>query len=543
MDKTILVINATAEETRVALLESGNTAELLIEREKDRGLLGNIYKGRVARVLPGMQAAFVDIGLERAAFLYVGDIIQDPMEAAEAAEKQEDAEDDQSLDRVEKSRREEPTGEEQQSPTITVSAEEAERHGAIEDLLEEGQELLVQVVKDPIGTKGCRVSTHISLAGRHLVYMPLVDHLGVSRRIADKRERDRLSAVLNRFRELEKTPGGFIARTASEGVSVKKLRNDMQLLVNLWREIQNKAPKRHAPELLYEELNLALRAARDLFTSDIDRLVVDEPRTYEKIVNFIDRYMPKLKPLVELYKGVDPIFDHFSVEMEINRALGRKVWLKSGGYIVIDQTEALTAIDVNTGRFVGKHNLEDTILKTNMEAVKEIVEQLRLRNLGGIIIVDFIDMEKEANRQKVIESLKEELKLDKAKTHVSEISELGLVQMTRKRVRESIGHVLCEPCFYCDGKGYLKSKTSICYEIFRDIKRQARLIRGDTIVVNAHPEICDMMSNEESQGLSRLESEIDKKIFLRSLPYFHVEQYEVMERQPHHTNLFRKTRN
>jgi len=543
MDKTILVINATAEETRVALLESGNTAELLIEREKDRGLLGNIYKGRVARVLPGMQAAFVDIGLERAAFLYVGDIIQDPMEAAEAAEKQEDAEDDQSLDRVEKSRREEPTGEEQQSPTITVSAEEAERHGAIEDLLEEGQELLVQVVKDPIGTKGCRVSTHISLAGRHLVYMPLVDHLGVSRRIADKRERDRLSAVLNRFRELEKTPGGFIARTASEGVSVKKLRNDMQLLVNLWREIQNKAPKRHAPELLYEELNLALRAARDLFPSDIDRLVVDEPRTYEKIVNFIDRYMPKLKPLVELYKGVDPIFDHFSVEMEINRALGRKVWLKSGGYIVIDQTEALTAIDVNTGRFVGKHNLEDTILKTNMEAVKEIVEQLRLRNLGGIIIVDFIDMEKEANRQKVIESLKEELKLDKAKTHVSEISELGLVQMTRKRVRESIGHVLCEPCFYCDGKGYLKSKTSICYEIFRDIKRQARLIRGDTIVVNAHPEICDMMSNEESQGLSRLESEIDKKIFLRSLPYFHVEQYEVMERQPHHTNLFRKTRN
>lgn len=543
MDKTILVINATAEETRVALLESGNTTELLIEREKDRGLLGNIYKGRVARVLPGMQAAFVDIGLERAAFLYVGDIIQDPMEAAEAAEKQEDAEDDESKDRVEKSRRDEPAGEEQQSPTITVSAEEVEKHGSIEDLLEEGQELLVQVVKDPIGTKGCRVSTHISLAGRHLVYMPLVDHLGVSRRIADKRERDRLSAVLNRFRELEKTAGGFIARTASEGVSVKKLRNDMQLLVNLWREIQNKAPKRHAPELLYEELNLALRAARDLFTSDIDRLVVDEPRTYEKIINFIDRYMPKLKPLVELYKGVDPIFDHFSVEMEINRALGRKVWLKSGGYIVIDQTEALTAIDVNTGRFVGKHNLEDTILKTNMEAVKEIVEQLRLRNLGGIIIVDFIDMEKEANRQKVIESLKEELKLDKAKTHVSEISELGLVQMTRKRVRESIGHVLCEPCFYCDGKGYLKSKTSICYEIFRDIKRQARLIRGDTIVVNAHPEICDMMSNEESQGLSRLESEIDKKIFLRSLPYFHLEQYEVMERQPHHTNLFRKTRN
>jgi len=507
-----LVINATSEETRVALLENGKTAELFIERAKDRGLVGNIYKGRVVRVLPGMQAAFVDVGLDRAAFLYVGDVMQDP---SKVPDMEEDPEDD-------------------------ASREDDEDGGgdtgaSIEDLLEEGQELLVQVIKDPIGTKGCRVSTHISLAGRHLVFMPYIDHIGISRRIQSKKERDRLMQILERFAD-SKAGGGFIARTASENVSVRKLRNDMVLLNNLYKYIKQKTAKVKAPALVYEELDLSLRAARDIFTADVDELVVDDARAYERIMTFIDRYMPRLKSVVSLYQGPEPIFDHFGVEMDINRSLGRKVWLKSGGYIVIDQAEALTAIDVNTGRFVGQHNLEDTILKTNLEAVREIVEQLRLRNLGGIVIIDFIDMEKEANRKKVTNAMREECKKDRAKTHVTEISELGLVQMTRKRVRESIGHVLCEPCFYCDGKGYLKSKTTICYEIFRELKREASHIEGDTIVVNAHPEICDMLLDEENQGIVNMERNTGKKIMLRSLPYFHLEQYEVLQRQPYHTS-------
>ncbi len=523
--KNILVINATVEETRVALLEDGTTAELYIERNKDRGLVGNIYKGRVARVLPGMQAAFVDIGLDRAAFLYVGDIMQeDPEDLLERREEEGD------FEGIGKRRGEKFNS----SDDDSTPARDHDGNIPIEDLIEEGQEINVQVVKDPIGTKGCRVSTHITLAGRHLVFMPYVDHLGVSRRITDAKERDRLYQVLDKFKATSSINGGFIARTASEGVSVRKLRNDMQLLLNLWKEIQTRAQKRHAPALLYEELDLSLRAARDIFTADIDKVIVDDQKTYERIINFIDKFMPKLKPLIQLYTEKEPIFDHFGVEIEINRALGRKVWLKSGGYIVIDQTEALTAIDVNTGRFVGQHNLEDTILKTNLEAVREIAEQLRLRNIGGIIIIDFIDMKKDANKEKVIQALTEELKKDKAKTHVSEITELGLVQMTRKRVRESIGHILCEPCFYCDGKGYLKSKTTICYEIFREIKRDAPNIKGDSIVVNAHPEVCDMLSDEESAGITRLEKEIGKKIHIRSLPYFHIEQYEVVEKKTYH---------
>jgi len=518
-DKTVLIINGTAEESRVALVENGNTAELYVERIKDRGMVGNIYKGRVARVLPGMQASFVDIGLDRAAFLYVGDVLADPATMASMMDK-DDNDDDASDDTYGSEYDEE-----------SSSSGDRNQQASIEELLEEGQEILVQVIKDPIGTKGCRVSTHISLAGRHLVFMPNIDHVGVSRRIGDREERERLSQVLDRF----KGEGGFIARTASEGTSVRKLRADMNLLVNLWKEIVINQDKARAPSTVHEEFDLSLRAARDLFTADVDRLVVDNVQTYERIMTFIDRFMPRLKSVIELYKGKEPIFDHFGIEMEINRALGRKVWLKSGGYIVIDQAEALTAIDVNTGRYVGQHNLEDTILKTNLEAIKEIVEQLRLRNIGGIVIIDFIDMERVANREKVVSSLREEVKKDKAKTHVSELTELGLVQMTRKRVRDSIGRLLCEPCFYCDGKGYLKSKTTICYEIFREIKRDYQQIKGSVIVINAHPEICDMLLDEEAPGVSRLERATGKKIMLRSLPYFHIEQYELLSKQPHHS--------
>ena len=516
-DKTVLIINATAEESRVALVENGNTAELYVERIKDRGMVGNIYKGRVARVLPGMQAAFVDIGLDRAAFLYVGDVLADPATMATMMDK--DGGDEEG-------------SEDGYGPDFDEDAAGGgdRSQSSIEELLEEGQEILVQVIKDPIGTKGCRVSTHISLAGRHLVFMPNIDHVGVSRRINDREERERLLQVLDRF----KGQGGFIARTASENTSVRKLRADMNLLVNLWKEIVTKQDTVRAPATVHEEFDLSLRAARDLFTADVDRLVVDNVKTYERIMTFIDRFMPRLKSVIELYKGKEPIFDHFGIEMEINRALGRKVWLKSGGYIVIDQAEALTAIDVNTGRYVGQHNLEDTILKTNLEAIKEIVEQLRLRNIGGIVIIDFIDMEKAANREKVVSSLREDIKKDKAKTHVSELTELGLVQMTRKRVRDSIGRLLCEPCFYCDGKGYLKSKTTICYEIFREIKRDAQHIKGPVIVINAHPEICDMLLDEEAPGVARLERATGKKIMLRSLSYFHIEQYELLAKQPYH---------
>jgi ribonuclease G len=498
-----LVINTTSHETRVALIENGTIAELYIERSKVKGIVGNIYKGRVVRVLPGMQAAFVDIGLEKAAFLYVADVF----DALDEYESFMDG----------NGKKMEPQEGDGESPVLQPMH-------PIEELLQEGQELLVQVSKEPIGTKGARITSHISLPGRHLVYMPTVDHVGISRRIEDEEERERLKEIVERTKPVG---SGFIVRTVSEGKSEEDLLADMKYLLTLWEEVAKKKDRGGAPALIHSDLDVTQKVVRDILTEQVDRIVVDAKPEHDRIVQFITTFMPKMKYSIELYDEEEPIFDHFGLEVEISRALGRKVWLKSGGYIIIEQTEALTAIDVNTGRFVGKHNLEDTILKTNLEAVKEISYQLRLRNIGGIIIIDFIDMEKEVNRDKVYAALEEALKSDKSKTNILKISELGLVEMTRKRVRESFGRMMCEPCPYCEGRGYVKSKTTICYEIFRELRREMLDIRGTKATLTVHPQVADLLYDEERRGLEELERKFKKRITVRAKPGFHQEQFEI----------------
>ncbi len=496
-----LVINTTSQETRVALLEGGHIAELYIERSRDRGIVGNIYRGRVIRVLPGMQAAFVDIGLEKAAFLYVADVL-DEMRAVE-----------EFVD-----------GREAASGVAGEPGAEAPPLPHIEELLQEGQEVLVQVAKEPIGTKGARITTHISLPGRHLVFMPTVNHVGISRRIEKEEEKERLRALVDSIRP----PGtGFIVRTVSEGKSDEDLRSDMEFLVGQWQTIAETKEGKKAPCLIHSELDVTCKVLRDILTEDVARIVVDTQPEYNKVVRFIETFMPKLKYVIEKYDDQEPIFDAFGLEVEITRALGRKVWLKSGGYIIIEQTEALTAVDVNTGRYVGKHNLEDTILKTNLEAVREIAYQLRLRNIGGLIIIDFIDMEKEAHREKVHGALEEALKSDKSKTNILKISELGLVEMTRKRVRESIGRTLCEPCPYCEGKGYVRSRTTMVYEIFRELLREMSDLPGERVALLVNPDVAALLYDEERQGIEDLEKRFGRPIVISPRPGFHLEQYEI----------------
>lgn len=506
-----LVINAASHETRIALIENGTIAELYIERSREKGIVGNIYKGRVIRVLPGMQAAFVDIGLEKAAFLYVADVfdaIEEYESLLDAGNKKED--DEPAEDREEQ--------------------EDQDRHDfrplhPIEDLLQEGQELLVQISKEPLGTKGARITSHISLPGRHLVYMPTVDHIGISRRIEDEEERERLREIVER---LKKPGSGYIVRTVSEGKSEEDLIADMQYLTTLWEEISRRQAKAAVPSLLHSDLDVVQKVVRDIVSEQVDKITVDSQVDYDRIVNFISTFASKMKYTIELYDEEEPIFDHYGLEVEISRALGRKVWLKSGGYIIIEQTEALSAIDVNTGRFVGKHNLEDTILKTNLEAVKEIAYQLRLRNIGGIIIIDFIDMEKEVNREKVYGALEEALKADKSKTNILKISELGLVEMTRKRVRENISRMMCEPCSYCEGRGYIKSKITVCHEIFRELRREMLDVRGTKATVTVNPQVADLLYDEERRGLEELEKKFKKRITVRAKPGFHQEQFEIV---------------
>ena len=497
-----LIVNTTSHETRVALLENGHIAELYIERSRERSIVSNIYRGRVIRVLPGMQAAFVDIGLDKAAFLYVADVL-DEIEAVE-----------QFIE----------VGQTSPQPGSESSAERPPLP-PIEDLLQEGQEIMVQVAKDPIGTKGARITAHISLPGRNLVYMPTVDHVGISRRIENEDERTRLRHLVDVMRP-EGT--GFIIRTAAEGKSADELKTDMDYLVALWEQISLHRSDRRAPCLIHSDLDVTSKVLRDILTEDVTRIVVDSAEEHAKILRFLDTFMPGQQFKVEHYQEDEPVFDAFGLEVEIARALGRKVWLKSGGHIIIDQTEALTAIDVNTGRFVGKHNLEDTILKTNLEAVREIAFQLRLRNIGGLIIIDFIDMEKEPHREKVHAALEEALKSDKAKTNILKISELGLVEMTRKRVRDSIGRILCEPCHYCEGKGYIKSKTTTVYEIFRELQREMRNAPGYRMTLNVHPNIAALLYDEERHGIEELEKRHQKQVSIHARPGFHIEQFEIM---------------
>lgn len=666
-----IVINATHEETRVAILENKVVTEFYIDRKKDRGIVGNVYKGKVVKVLPGMQAAFVDIGVEKAAFLYVSEVstgagdyekylleerdddetessseyrvkeyreevVSSPVQSSGIPEEQpadrekaaEEAipsngpvsesenstvdsfmavgeppaatelpspsegsgepavydiiegeeppflEDSTSLETEEVNEIEGtenlpadqplsgpmelaeapldlPGLEPAALPQGTVEAKEVKpkpvrpggpqrsrnrsRHfkarskprrasRAIEDLLKEGQEILVQVSKDAMGTKGPRVTTYVSLPGRYLVYMPTVNHIGISRRIGGSEEKGRLKEMLHRLRK----PGtGYIIRTVSEGTTEEEFKSDMEFLDLLWQSMLKKKEKIVAPALLHIDLDLIFRTVRDLFTKKVDRLVIDSKEEYERIKDYAQMYLQELSTRVELYTKEEPIFDAFEIETEISRALSRKVWLKSGGYLVIDRTEALTVIDVNTGRYVGKKDLEETIFKTNLEALKEIAYQLRLRNIGGIIIIDFIDMEKEKNREKVFQSLQEAMSKDKARINILKISELGLIELSRERTRDDLQRTLCEPCHYCEGRSYTRSAATICYEIFREIRRVGASPKEKKIIINANPEVANLLYDEERHGVEELENLFRKRIIVKPDSGMHVEHYNI----------------
>ena len=501
-----LIINVTEGEVRVALLENGTLAEIFYERDHGLGIVGNIYNGRVVKVLPGMDAAFVDIGLDKAAFLYVADVRsekdQDPFLPAD-----------------------EVTVVDEEFAIATDELDEALPPPQIDDLLKEGQEILVQVSREPIGTKGARVTTYNSLPGRYLVLLPTVDHVGISRKIEDEDERQRLKDLVTAI----KPEGmGLIVRTVSEGKQESDLQHDLGFLVKLWENINQKKEKTKSLNLVYQDLRLVQRIIRDLYSDEIDRVVIDSDECYHDLRDFIANYFPGLVCEIERYTGIQPIFQAYDIEIEVNKALEQKIWLKSGGYIVVESTEALTAIDVNTGRFVGKKNLEDTILKTNLEAAKEIAFQLRLRNIGGIIIIDFIDMEKKNHRERVNVALEEALKRDKAKSNVLKISELGLVEMTRERVRNSIARMLCDPCPHCEGRGFVKSKATVTFEIVRELKSFGYDLEVKELVVMISPELIDYIYDNESLSLDNLEYAMRKKITLKKIDHFQWEEYEII---------------
>jgi ribonuclease G len=511
MSKLIL-INATPEEARVALVENQSLAEMHIERARDRGIVGNIYKGKVVRVLPGMQAAFVDIGLAKAGFLHVSDfypgVDELPLVDADLVERDSEAGSEGATPSLPADPLE-PTAAGDETPPLPP------HHDPIEERLSRGDEILVQVAKEPLGSKGARITSHISLPGRYLVYLPTTNHLGVSRRIEDEEERQRLRDVVLAL----KPPGaGFIIRTVCVGLSRSELQADMRFLIELWNRTLKRSENAAAPCQLHDDMDLALRSIRDLFTPDIERVVVDRAADHQRILEFVDSFAPHLKSRVELHEGPEPLFDQFGIEQAISRALERRVWLKSGGYIVIDQTEALTTIDVNTGRYVGKHNHEETVLKTNLEAACEIVDQLRLRNIGGIIIVDFIDMMDPANQQRVMDAFDTALKQDKMRSNILKISELGLVEMTRKRTRASLPQLLTEPCPTCDGRGRVLSVTTIAYEAMRRIRQVARAAPEATrIVVRASTAVATFLCEEESSAIDRLERETSCRITVEPL--------------------------
>ncbi len=498
-----IVINVSQRETRVALLEDGNIVELFIERGDDADITGNIYKGRVQRVLPGIQAAFVDIGLNQAAFIYVDDVLRNGFQDIEKQMAQAEGYD-----------------------APYPPAPDEYRQSPIEELLVEGQEILVHVAKAPMGTKGPRVTSYVSLPGRFLVLMPFANHIGVSRRIEDEAERSRLK---NMIAEMRDNHFGYIVRTAAEGIDIPRVQQEMMFLKNLWASVQKKFKNAPAPTLIHQELSLSLRAVRDLLVHEADRLIIDASQHYATAIAFLDTFNPVLKSRVELYDGHEPIFDAFNLEGDISRALKRKVWLKSGGYIIIEHTEALVAIDVNTGRYVGKHNLEETILKTNLEAVKEIAYQIRLRDIGGLIIIDFIDMQKKSSQEKVYTALQDALKKDRSKTHILPISDMGLVQMTRKRNKEPLTRIMREPCIYCEGEGYMISRQSICYRIFREVLRDSHDIIGEQMAVRVNPAIADLLHGEESDLIAALEKLIGRHIVIYPDATFHLEEVSIIE--------------
>ena len=485
-----LIINATFSETRIAFLENGILTEFFIERKKDRSIVGNIYKGRVVRILPGMDAAFVDIGLEKSAFLYVGDIVVDAMMYEEFEE-------------------------------VGTAVEASER---IEGVLEEGQEIIVQVSREPIGQKGTRVTSRITLPGRLLVLMSATEHVGVSRRIEDEEERKRLASILKNI-----CPKGFglIARTACEGKKEDELLADLDFLRRMWGSIQEKARKVRAPAMLHQDLRLIFRVIRDLHAHALRKIVIDDPALYKRVEEFLKEYLPEEQCEVELFDEKEDIFESYRVEVEISKLTQKKIWLKSGGYIVLDYTEALNVIDVNTGKYTGKKGLEDTILKTNLEAVKEIAYQIRLRNLGGIIIVDFIDMERKDSRGSVFQALLDALKRDRIKTFAYPISELGLVQLTRKRTRENVVTMLTESCPTCEGSGYIKSRYTICYEVLRMLRVLCGKGKVKQFNVHLAPEVARLLVEEEKTSLEYLENSFGTKINIIANSALIIDTFEV----------------
>ena len=493
-----ILINATPGETRVAILEKNQFVELHLERARFRSVAGSIVKGRVTRVLPGMQAAFVDVGLEKAAFLYAGDYVEN-IESIE--------EDEEEPRRRGRGR----NGGGRRVPSI-------------ESLLHEGQEIVVQIAKEPIGSKGARITSHVSIAGRHLVLTPWAQRVGVSRRIESDRERRRLREIVNRIRPQDL---GFIIRTAGEGTREADLEADVRYLTAVWDDVQIRKDQVRAPEALYREPSLPLRVIRDFANSETKRIVVDSPQAYEEMKSFVDRFVAPPRPRIKLYEDTEPIFDHYGTESQIDANLGRKVWLKSGGYLIIDQSEALTAIDVNTGRYVGRRDLEDTVLKTNLEAVREVVQQLRFRNIGGLIIIDLIDMESAENREKTFRALQDAIRQDKAKTNILKISELGLVEMTRKRTRENLVQMLCEPCSYCNGKGYLLSEDSVAQKVLREIKKDLPRFCGRRIAVSVNRRVAEQLLGPERETLEGLERELGREIEIHARGEMHQEQFEI----------------
>jgi len=487
-----LIVSTSPEETRVALLEEGVVAELFLEREAQRGIVGSIYKGRVTRVLPGMQSAFVDVGLERDAFLHAADVFEELPENL-----------------------------------LTDDEVPPARNAPIEDRLSEGQEVVVQVLKEPLGTKGARITSHVSLPGRYLVLMPTVEHVGVSRKITDDQERRRLKTVLKEIRQ-ERGGGGLIARTAGQGKSPEAFFRDGAYLSRTWDEVRAVASRNPAPMLLYREPSLVERLLRDLLSEDVASIRLDNDATYERVLDLVRALEPALAPRVRRHNGPVGLMEEYGVSAELERALRSKVWLPSGGYIVINQTEALVAIDVNTGRFVGKSLLEETLLKANLDAVREIVRQIRLRDLGGIIVVDFIDMEERRSRRDVMRALEKELRSDRSPTKLISVNEFGLIILTRKRVKQSLDKLLMQPCPYCSGSGQVKNVSTVCAEIYDEVRKLAADMRGQRLVLRVNPEVARALAGSEAPVLNGLSELVGGDIAVQGDPLLHQEQFDVV---------------
>jgi ribonuclease G len=505
-----MIISTNGHETMVAILEDDLVAEIFVERERQRGVVGNVYKGRVSKVLPGMQSSFIDLGLERDGFLYVAEVI----DTLEEFEKLEAADDEESRP---------PKERDKDAP--------ARPQPKIEDLLKEGQEILVQVVKEPLGTKGARLTSHVTMPGRFLVFMPTVDHVGVSRKIESREERARLRGIVREFRDAHGFTGGVIIRTAAAGRPKEDIVADLEAFHAIWTDIRQKMESSRAPAVVYREASLVGKLLRDLLTDEFQAIRIDNAQEYQRVLELVQRILPTLVPRIKHYAKPFPIFEEYGVQAEIDKALKSKVWLKSGGSIVINQTEALVAIDVNTGRYVGKKSagrLEDTIVKTNLEAVKEIVRQIRLRDLGGIIVLDFIDMEEKKNRQKVLQAVEQELKKDRSPSKALAVSDFGLIIITRKRVKQSLERVLTEPCPYCSGSGVIKSSATICYEILSEVKKIGPDLNGHRLLLRVNPDIARALKEEESAVMRDLKQSLGKDVTIKSDTLLHHEQFDVM---------------